>query len=143
MLFRSRSCLALVGEGVAEALREGIATMGFAVHVQTAIVDALARAAAQPPELLVIDLDLPGPHGFDVVRRARAQASLARVPLVVTSGQSLGWRRERDLAETLAVGAVLARPFTPADVVLKVSRCLVPDAPVDEALPPEIGRAHV
>jgi CheY-like chemotaxis protein len=137
----TRACLALVGEGVAEALREGIATMGFAVNVQSSIVDALARAASQPPELLVIDLGLPGPHGFDVVRRVRAQEGLARVPLVVTADQSLGWRRERDLAETLGVGAVLTQPFTPADVVLKVSRCLVPDAPVDEALPPDAEAA--
>lgn len=137
----TRTCLALVSERVAAALREGVASMGFAVTVHASVVEALARAAAHPPELLVVDLDLPGPHGFDVVRHARAHEGLARVPLVVTAAAGLGWRRERDLAAGFGVGAVLPQPFTPADVVLKVGRCLAPAAPVDEALPADAEQA--
>ncbi|MFO0608180.1 MAG: hypothetical protein U0324_33755 [Polyangiales bacterium] len=137
----TRTCLALVGAHVAAPLREVVATMGFAVTVETSVLEALGRAASAPPELLIIDLDLPGPHGFDVVRQARAQPGLAGVPLMVTAAAGLGWRRERDLAACFGVGAVLPQPFTPADVVVKVGRCLAPGAPADEALPADAEQA--
>jgi CheY-like chemotaxis protein len=137
----TRTCLALVSDAVAAALREGVASMGFAVTVHASVFDALTRAAAAPPTLLVIDIDLPGPHGFDVVRQARSHEGLAGVPILVVASASLGWRTERDLAGAFGVGAVLSQPFTPADVVVRVGRCLEPGAAMDEALPADADLA--
>ena len=137
----TRTCLALVSDRVAAALREGVASMGFAVTVHASVLDALTRAAAAPPTLLVIDVHLPGPHGFDVVRQARGYEGLAGVPLLAVAATALGWRVERDLASAFGVGAVLSFPFTPADVVVKVGRCLDPRAPMDEALPADAEQA--
>jgi CheY-like chemotaxis protein len=137
----SRVCLALVDARIVDALREGMATMGFAVEVEGSVREALLRAASQPPEMLIVDLDLPGPHGFEVLRQVRAQPALVKVPVLVTSAAGLGWRRERDLAEVFNVGAVLQQPFTPADVVLKAGRCLSPGSVPEEALPPDAEQA--
>lgn len=48
---------------------------------------ALERAAADPPpDLILLDLNLPGINGFEVLRRVRAQERTRKVPVIVVTG---------------------------------------------------------
>jgi CheY-like chemotaxis protein len=71
--------------------------------------EGLAAATADPPALVLLDLDLPGIDGFELARRLRAEPKLAGVPLVAISASVM--KQERDQA--IAAGCVrfIEKPF--------------------------------
>ena len=72
--------------------------------------EGLALAAAQVPDLILLDLFMPPPDGFEVLRRLRARPETAAIPVVVltASGDEESLRRSFELGAT----DFLAKPFT-------------------------------
>lgn len=124
-----------------QTLREALAPLGFSMSEATTARDALARCAAQPPALLVIDAELPDEHGFDFLRSVRELEALAQVPVAVMSAEHHGWRAAQDLESVYAVGALLEKPLAPAEVTSRVERALSASQGPEEALPPEVDEA--
>jgi|SRR5579862_4596322 len=92
---------------------------GFTVLQAKDGMEALqALAAAAPPELILIDWNMPGMNGFELLRRIRQQPALesARVLMVTTE---TGLER---MSDALAEGAneYIMKPFTPEVVVDKL-----------------------
>lgn len=58
---------------------------------------ALKLLAADMPDLILLDINIPGIHGLDLARRIRADRRLARVPLIATTANALMGDRERCL----------------------------------------------
>lgn len=73
--------------------------------------DLLARGL---PDLLVVDMLLPGPSGFQVVRSVRERSD-ERVPVLMASGNSSS--AHRNYAYAAGVDAFLAKPFALAELV--------------------------
>jgi CheY-like chemotaxis protein len=63
--------------------------------------EALAKAQAERPDLVLLDLIMPKLQGFEVLRRLKADPATAGIPVVVLS--NLG--QERDVEQALAAGA--------------------------------------
>jgi DNA-binding response OmpR family regulator len=82
-------------------------------------VTALARATADPPDLVILDLMLPGLDGLEVCRRLRA-----RGPIPVIMLTALG--EESDRLAGLEIGAddYVTKPFSPRELVLRVASVL-------------------
>jgi CheY-like chemotaxis protein len=59
---------------------------------------ALAMAASGTPDLVLLDIQLPGIDGFEVLRRLRAMPATAAVPVVAVSANAMPDDRERALA---------------------------------------------
>jgi CheY-like chemotaxis protein len=53
-----------------------------------------------PPDLLLLDLHLPGTDGPQILRAVRDESRLATVPVVVVSGASADWLRGIDLSRS-------------------------------------------
>jgi CheY-like chemotaxis protein len=68
-----------------EVLSERLHRLGFQVRRATTGEQALADAAAHPPDLLLLDLLLPGLDGWAVARQLRANPATAGVRIVVVS----------------------------------------------------------
>jgi DNA-binding response OmpR family regulator len=84
---------------------------------------ALAAIAADKPDLILLDLLLPGINGFDVLTKVRADANLAATPVVVFS--NLGQREDIEKAKKLgATDFLIKANFTLDDVVVKISSIL-------------------
>ncbi len=83
-------------------------------------VAALAAAADRRPDLVVLDLMLPGVDGFEVCRRLRTD--LGNVPVVMLTARG----EENDRVLGLEVGAddYVAKPFSPRELVLRVQSVL-------------------
>jgi DNA-binding response OmpR family regulator len=119
-----------VSDVVARYLRAG----GFRVDVVADGAVALARAVAQPPDLMVLDLMLPGLDGLEVFRRLREQAP---VPVVMLTAR--GDETDRVVGLELGADDYVTKPFSPRELVLRVQsvlrRAATPLPPaVDEVL---------
>ena len=85
--------------------REGIAVVGVASNGG----DAVRRAAKLRPDVILVDIDLGGQSGFDVVRRLHREADLGPSVVILTSTHD-----EQDYAELIAA--------SPADGFLPKTR---------------------
>ncbi len=97
---------------------------GFAVSVARDGADALAKASAEAPALIVLDLALPDIDGIDVCRRIRQRSD---VPILMLTA------RDDDIDKIigLEVGAddYLTKPFNPRELVARVKSILRRAAP--------------
>jgi signal transduction histidine kinase/DNA-binding response OmpR family regulator len=69
----------------AELLRTQLAGSGYRVDVATSGEAGLALAGAQPPDAIVLDVDLPGMNGFEVIRQLKADGRLTDIPVFFAS----------------------------------------------------------
>jgi CheY-like chemotaxis protein len=65
-----------------------LARLGHRVRLVESGAAALAELERCPARLLVLDLDMPGMHGWEVLRRVRADPKLARMRVVVYSASA-------------------------------------------------------
>jgi CheY-like chemotaxis protein len=84
--------------------------------------DAVRLALAQPPDLIVMDLELPGLTGIEAARLLRQSPGTARVPLIAATGYSHAGQLEA--AERAGFNVVLVKPCDPAALVREIGRLL-------------------
>jgi DNA-binding response OmpR family regulator len=100
---------------IREVLTQYLELEGFTVLQAANGVEALRSAEAQPPDLVVLDLMLPGMDGLEVCRRLRATSA---VPILMLTARS----DETDKLAGFAVGTddYVTKPFSPREVVVRV-----------------------
>jgi two-component system cell cycle response regulator DivK len=76
--------------------------------------DGLALALADPPALVLLDLDLPGIDGISLAKLMRADATLAAIPIVALSAGVM--KREREQALAAGCARFLEKPFDIAEL---------------------------
>jgi DNA-binding response OmpR family regulator len=84
-----------------------------------AALEALARAA---PDLVILDVMLPGMNGFDVCERIRADPRWREIRILMLTAKG----RETEIARGVRVGAdaYVTKPFSTKDLVAQVRRLL-------------------
>ena len=99
--------------------RDYLEHAGFSVVSASDGPEALARARAEHPDLIVLDLGLPKLDGLDVARALRQTSS---VPIVILSGRA----DESDKLVGLELGAddYVTKPFSPKELVARVRAVL-------------------
>ncbi|MBF0424781.1 MAG: diguanylate cyclase [Magnetococcales bacterium] len=93
------------------------------IYFATAGEDGLGRAQAQPPDLILLDADMPGMSGFDVCAALKSDASLAGIPVIfVTSHTNI-----ENETRALSLGATdfISKPFSPPVVQARVRNHLL------------------
>lgn len=91
---------------------------------------ALALVAAQPPDLVVLDINMPRMDGLEVCRRLRAQG---RLPILFLSSRDD--EIDRVLGIELGADDYVVKPFSPREVVARVGAILRRSAPGPSADP--------
>jgi len=84
--------------------------------------DALLRVEQAPPDVVVLDVVLPGIDGFEVCRRLRGSPATADVPVIMVTAQAQDEDRKRGYA--LGVREYVTKPFEPAELVALVREAL-------------------
>jgi two-component system, cell cycle response regulator DivK len=82
-------------------------------------------ALREPPDLALIDIQLPRMSGLDVTRRLRAEPATAKVPIIVITSFALSGDDER--AREAGASHYLSKPYSPREL-LEAIRRLAPEA---------------
>jgi two-component system, OmpR family, phosphate regulon response regulator PhoB len=95
---------------------------GYRVRTAEAGQEALEALAAERPDLMILDLMLPGFSGYEVLQEMQRRPDFAEVPVVVLTAR----RDEADRVKGLELGAddYVTKPFSPRELVLRVSAVL-------------------
>ncbi len=115
-------------------------SMGYRVSTAADGLIAVAKAEALLPDLIVLDLELPGLTGFEAARRLRANPETAGIPLIAATGYS----HERQLAMARESGfdAVVVKPCDPDMLVQEIERLLPPDGEGSQPGPSDVEVPH-
>ena len=84
--------------------------------------EALQLAAQERPNLVVLDAMMPGPDGFEVLRRLKQELGLTDVPVVMLTAR----KQESDVVGALQLGAAdyMVKPFIPEELAMRIARLL-------------------
>lgn len=109
---------------ISEAIRFILTREGWNVDVTADGVAALAILRAAPPDMVILDLMLPGISGFDILRALRADPVTHAIPVLMLTAK--GQSADRDEAERLGVSRFMTKPFANADVIAAVRALTAP-----------------
>ena len=84
---------------------------------------ALKSAASERPDLILMDIQLPGLDGYEVTRRIKADPSLRKIPVIAVTSYALGG--DEDKARAAGCDAYVAKPYSPMQLLSKIREYLV------------------
>ena len=104
---------------------------GFRCRTAADGAEALARLRSGVPDLVVLDLMLPGMDGLELTRRMRAEPAWAGLPIIMLTAKA----DEVDRIVGLELGAddYVAKPFSPKELMARVRAVLRRARPADDA----------
>jgi len=79
-------------------VRDVLEYAGYDVRVARTAEDGITLAVSEPPDLVLMDLQLPGIDGMEALRRLRESPRTADIPVVAVTAQAMKQDRERALA---------------------------------------------
>ena len=109
-------------EDIADSIRYNLEREGFRVRVAATGEDAINLILDRPPNLILLDLNLPHMSGFEMCRRLRAESTTARVPILMLTART----DESDKVLGLNLGAddYITKPFSMRELVARVRAVL-------------------
>lgn len=103
---------------IIEAIRFILTREGWRVDTHADGTTAFARVTETRPDLVILDVMLPGRSGFDVLRDIRADARLGRLPVLMLTAK--GQVKDREMAERIGASRFMAKPFSNSEVLASV-----------------------
>jgi two-component system phosphate regulon response regulator PhoB len=135
MLFRLavRSKILVVDDEpeAVELIEFNLKQVGFDVVSAVDGAEALKKARASPPSLILLDLMLPEVDGLEVCKILRRDPATARIPIVMVTAKAA--EIDRILGLELGADDYITKPFSPRELVLRIKKILqrteTPDVP--------------
>ena len=106
-----------------ELITQKVQKEGYQVVEATNGEEGVAKTKAEKPDLVVLDLILPGIDGFEVLRQIKEDSETSGIPVVILS--NLG--QKDDVEKGLAAGAedyLIKAHFKPSEIIEKVKKVL-------------------
>jgi len=100
---------------IAEAIRYILSRDGWAVASHGDGIGALDVIRREAPDVVVLDVMLPGRSGYDILEDMRADPDLSGLPVLVLSAR--GQREDRAIAEGAGASRFIAKPFANAEIL--------------------------
>ena len=107
-------------DGLRRLLRQSLSLAGYMVTEARGGFEALRQLDHQLPDVIVLDLVMPGVDGFSVAAETAVHARTRHIPIVIVTALAadLRWLNAR---------CVLRKPIAPDEVVRAVDDCLASD----------------
>ncbi|MDT8853658.1 response regulator [Paracoccaceae bacterium Fryx2] len=107
---------------IVEAIRFILSRDGWQVSSLACGTGAVELVQTTRPDLVILDVMLPGCGGFEILEALRADPALAGLPVMMLTAKGQG--RDREAAERAGVDIFMAKPFSNAEMLASV-RALV------------------
>ena len=103
---------------IADLIAHYVQKQGWQAHVVGTGDEALAYARQQAPDLLVLDVMMPGLSGLEVCRALRANRTTAAIPIIMVTARA----EESDRIVGLEIGAddYIAKPFSTPELMARI-----------------------
>jgi two-component system, cell cycle response regulator DivK len=105
-----------------QILRDLLTSAGFEVIEAEDGEAGFAAAAAHKPDLILMDVQLPGIDGYEATRRLKADPALHAIPVVVVTSYALAG--DDDKARAAGCDAYISKPYSPRQLLAKVREYL-------------------
>ena len=107
---------------IAELIKHYLERAGYETTLQSSGRDALLAARQAPPDLVILDVMLPGMDGMQVCQALRAESTTSAVPILMLTARG----EEADRVRGLELGAddYVTKPFSPKELVARVQALL-------------------
>jgi DNA-binding response OmpR family regulator len=108
---------------------------GYRVLIAARGDEAISLALREAPEVVLLDVNMPGADGYEVTRALRADAATRRTAIIMLTGEAGEDRAARGFA--LGADDFLVKPLRPANVLARVQTWLLrhaerASAPIDD-----------
>jgi excisionase family DNA binding protein len=120
----SRSPLVLIVDDdprVREFVRVNLEMDGYTVREAGNADEGLAVLDDEPPDLILLDVMMPGVDGWEMLRRVHERHGMGSIPVIMFSGQA---EISNDDAVARGAQAFLGKPFNPQDLVARTKELL-------------------
>ena len=99
-------------------LRDLLTSAGFTVIEANTGPEGVARAASAQPDLILMDIQLPGLDGYEATQRIKAQPALRAIPIIAVTSYALSG----DDVKAFAAGCdgYITKPFSPRALLATV-----------------------
>jgi two-component system, cell cycle response regulator DivK len=99
-------------------LRDLLGSAGYTVIEAETGEEGVALAQREVPDLILMDIQLPGLDGYEATRRIKAQAALRRIPIIAVTSYALSG----DDVKAFQAGcdAYVTKPFSPRALLAKI-----------------------
>ncbi|AGI66978.1 putative response regulator receiver protein [Octadecabacter antarcticus 307] len=100
---------------IMEAISYILTKDGWTVHTHSDGETAMAKVMQGVPDLIILDVMLPGKSGYDILRDLRAQAETKDVPVMMLTAR--GQAKDREMAASLGATRFMTKPFSNAEIL--------------------------
>jgi len=109
-------------EDILELVRYNLAKEGYQVDCVASGEEALKLAKSKHPDLIILDLMLPGVDGFDVCKQLKRDIETASIPVVMLTAKG----EDADIVAGLELGAddYITKPFSPRVLTARIRAAL-------------------
>ncbi|WP_299930299.1 response regulator [uncultured Pelagimonas sp.] len=108
---------------IIEAIKFILSREGWNVATHSNGEDAVDVVRAKSPDVLILDVMLPGRSGYDILRELRGDAATENLPVLMLTAR--GQSKDREMAERAGASRFMTKPFSNAEV-LEAVRALAP-----------------
>jgi len=103
---------------IIEAISFILSRDGWEVKTHANGHDAMEAVRRRAPDLVILDVMLPGKSGYDILGEIREDANFAATPVLMLTAR--GQTRDREMAERAGANRYMTKPFSNADVLAAV-----------------------
>ena len=100
-------------------------TLGYEVHLASSATDALASIAHRRPDLILMDIQLPGQDGLALTRRLKADPEVASIPVIAMTAHAMA--SDRQLCLDAGCVGYIAKPINTRTLGGQIQEFLQPD----------------
>lgn len=107
---------------ITAALRFLLVRDGFAVDTHSDGTTAVQAVADKAPDIVILDVMLPGRSGYDVLQDLRASEATRSLPVLMLTAR--GQQKDREMAEAFGASRFMTKPFSNAEILSSVRELL-------------------
>ena len=100
---------------IIEAIRFILSREGWRVDTHPNGEDAVSIVREKTPDVVILDVMLPGRSGYDILREMRDDPAMTDLPVLMLTAR--GQSRDREMAERAGVSRFMTKPFSNSEVL--------------------------